>query len=140
MQSFYLQQDVNQRPQHLSAELYQGTIHASATIGAETITTKLKVKATGQSMMTAMMSISLNSTHLTITSNASTCAGGAGCFASGRASVAGFTDLDGPVFFGGLGSVSAYMRSKLQTTKGFRGCLGVRILDTYSFLLWNLSS
>ena len=115
--------------QHMVGELYQGQIRASVSFGAETVAVSLPIPPSPGGILSANISIAIGQGRLEVSRDENNCDKVDGlCSVNKTAEVdSGNVVLDGSLYIGGVPQLTPFIRSKLKTTDGYRGCLGVSL-------------
>lgn len=129
----HFQMDANQRPQHLGAELLDSpvpSLRVTASLGFETLISELPLNVSPLTgMMDSKFLIQLGQGYLNVTINPLTCNEGPDCFSSIKveqdSNALAEVNLDEDLFVGNIPELTPYIRSKIISTSGLRGCLGV---------------
>ena len=121
--SFYLQRSTEtSHNSHFLLQLVNGQLFISQHLNGELLTEYLPLSPSNQ--------IYSHNITVTITTNETTisldgCVSHQ-CHVTLRPSVIGYSiNLNSDVWIGGLGRMTPYIRSKVATTNGFQGCIGV---------------
>ena len=105
-------------------ELQNATLSSSTDFGLETVTVSLPIIPDQNNIIDSVATVSLIPGQLTLTVVGNNCR--PSCSATASASTQVQVLLNTGLYLGGVQNVTPYIRSKVQTMAGFRGCLGVR--------------
>ncbi len=123
-----MQSDPSGRPQHLALQMKDGTLYASSDIGAETVSAAIRL-TTVNTFYDASIWLSTSVQRLELLLDPSTCNGEPHCLSTAtplkQDEDAVSFQGGGPAYVGRVPQLNAYIRSRLKTLEGFRGCLGV---------------